>query len=329
MHFIRYTGQIKNKIDRHGYFQYKDNIVEVISAPWDRYNNVIMRNVCHAHLSSSLNSKIDIPFKNIWYDCILGKVDKQEKLCLLVNAHLYTLVNENFISFLRAKYKNCYIVLYFSDTYKYFCKNYRGFPSMAFLKSKLDFVLTYNVVDAKQYDLKLMRPAFPNYLSVKDNYDIVESDFFFVGQNKGRLNDLIKIYETCKKRNLVCDFYITGVNPDDFKYPEIIHYNTTLTYEEVLERVKKTKCVVNIVQSNTQGITMRDYEALGNGKMLLTNNYYLESMDFFNPRQVVWIDNLENEIDKMFNNLPKETVDISSYNEEGFYIWLNGIISNK
>ncbi|MCR5232230.1 MAG: hypothetical protein K6B64_06255, partial [Acholeplasmatales bacterium] len=66
MKFIRYTGQIHNEIDVHGRFMLDSNDVEIITAPWERYKNPMVRKICHIHLSSSVNSRVSLPFKKIW-----------------------------------------------------------------------------------------------------------------------------------------------------------------------------------------------------------------------------------------------------------------------
>lgn len=322
MLFIKYTGQIRNRIEPHGDVSYLDTKVRVFPSPWDRFNSVFLRTICHIHLSSNLNSKFNLPMKFVWYKAVCAGLESTVECCLLVNAHLYALFDEKFIAYLKRNYPLCHIVMYFSDTYDYFSEHYHDFPKPKRLRDLFGLVLSYNLTDVHKHGFCLTRPVFPNYSKINDNPNIEFSDLLFVGMNKGRLELLLRIYEICRDRGLKCDFHIMGVDESERVYSDMIHYNSFVPYDEVLERVKKTKCVINIIQDNASGVTMRDYEALGNGKLLLTNNYSLRENDFYNPRQIIWIDDFEDKIDYIKCYCHEETDSIGEYDEAHFYSWL-------
>jgi len=63
-----------------------------------------------------------------------------------------------------------------------------------------------------------------------------------------------------------------------------IHYNCWLNYKQVLQRVADTKCVLEILQGEQHGFTIRTCEAVTYKKRLITNNQFLKKQPFYDPR---------------------------------------------
>lgn len=325
MRILRYTGQTNNKIDKHGIRNYDSNYIEIIPAPWDRYSNTIIKEICHLHLSSRINSYLSIPFKSIWYSAITEGISSEEDACVMLNAHLFAIVDESFLKYIRKKFGKCALILYFSDKYSYFIRNYRGFPSIERLRETYDIILTYNRNDADAYGFDMIRPLIPDYSDIEVDNDIESSDVFFVGQDKGRLDDLINIYDLCTNNNLRCDFYIMGVPEEKQIYREGIKYNKWMDYKSVLSHIKQTKCIVNLIQKGSSGITMRDYEAIGNGKLMITNNELISKTELYDEKQIIWINELETQIDRIRKGYnPRHNI-AQQYDEEHFYKWIQEI----
>ena len=275
------------------------------------------------HLASGINSRIRLPFRNIWNKSLLAfSFDPEERLCVILNAHFYAMSETGFFAYIKKRFPQSRIVLDFSDKYEYFARTYKTFPSPEELLRLFDLVMTYNVHDVKKYGFTLKCPCFPKFKEYSDNFDIPESDLFFVGQNKGRLPLLIDLFEKCQNKGLRCDFHIVGVEESQMQYPKMIEYNRHMTYEEVICRVKHTKCVINLVQENGEGVTMRDYEALKYNKYLLTNNYSLKETGLYTDQQIIWIDNFDDRIECINTELPFMIDYASVYGENRLMEWL-------
>ena len=105
-------------------------------------------------------------------------------------------------------------------------------------------------------------------------------DLFFVGVSKGRAESLGRIYEQLSAKNVRCEFYISGVKKNE-KRVEGIHYNKWLTYSEVLEKVKSSNCILEVMEQDQEGFTLRTMEAVCYNKRLLTNNSGVISSPFY------------------------------------------------
>ena len=124
---------------------------------------------------------------------------------------------------------------------------------------------------------------------MKDCGDICESDVFFVGQDKGRLTKIRIIKERLTSLGFVCDFYVSGVEKNNVEFKSGIKYNTPLSYNDVIKHVLKTSCILELLQENQNGSSLRAMEALVYEKKLISNNLSIKQERFFNSEQMLII----------------------------------------
>lgn len=307
-----------------------DGKILFVPEPWLYFKNRFVSFLAHTHLSPRINSKVSLPFKMLWMKKILKNAFLEKKeICIIINAHFYNLFTAGIRQEAEKYYKNVKIIFIFSDRVEYFQKQYKNFPSMEKLKEENDLVITYNVEDSKEYEIILDRPCFPKYSNIGNKLKEYHSDIFFVGANKSRLNQLHSIFEICYQNGLKCDFHINDVSPEEQKYKDYIVYNESMDYSEVLERVKKTKCVLNIIQNGGAGVTLRDYEAFSFDKIALTNNYALSIVGMYSKDQVIWLDDLKDRIEDIISyNGCNATQFKTIYSLENWCAWLEMLLSN-
>ena len=244
-----------------------------------------------------------IPFSSLlWYKKTLtneaiNQIKTKRKVCLYVSGikNHYSMAMKILLH-IKKKHPNIRFVFVFEDTVSYY-KQVRTF-SINKMKSFFDIVYSYNESDLKNYGLKKIQPYIRDYSNIK-NFSFSKCDLFFVGQNKGRLQELIRIYEICANEGLSCDFHVNGVPENEQLHPTNIFYNSIIPYDEVLERCKCCKCIVDIVQNGVNGMTLREYEAIGMNKLLLTNNPAIYESPFYTPEKVIWINDLKTEIQRI------------------------------
>lgn len=217
--------------------------------------------------------------------------------------------------------------LVFSDKYSFFRDKYKNFPSSAFLKQSFDCILTYNVKDSEKYGFQLYRPMIPFYPST--NEAKIEYDVFFVGKNKNRLNTILDVYKKLSSYGLKCNFYVSDV---DLKSVSIknsdIHWNEYIEYDAVVNYVKHSKCVLNIVQNGATGITLRDMEAIGNNKILITDNYSIKETEFYCEKQVIWISEIDEKIDLIKKGFVEKNEIAFKYGPSQWIDWLENLLTN-
>lgn len=299
----------------------------LIPEPWLIFSNKFIRTICHIHLSPRFNSRIKFPLRRFWMPIILKNTfPKDEAICIIINAHFYSLVDAGLIRYIRSVYKEAFFVFTFSDKYDYFKNNYKDFPSVEKLKSTFDLVITYNTADAEKLGIILDRPCIPTVLNASNVLDGYTSDVFFVGSNKGRIDTIHKIYKICKSNGLDCDFHIMNVPPEKEYYKDDISYNSPIPYSEVLERSSKTKCILNVVQDSGEGVTLRDYEAIHFNKLMLTNNGALKVTRIYNREQMIWIDELRDRVNEIKTGFRGKSTLNEEYSQDNWFAWLESAL---
>ena len=122
----------------------------------------------------------------------------------------------------------------------------------------------------------------------------ITSDYLFLGQDKGRKQILDSIGSALTNAGLAGEIVITSKA-------------LQVPYQDYLRMVKKTKCLIDIVQDNQTGLTYRVMEALFFDKKLITNNKFIKNCDFYMPQNVYVLGD-ENRDFKTFFETPSKTV---------------------
>lgn len=170
------------------------------------------------------------------------------------------------------------------------------------LKDKNLYIGTFDTKDAKSFDIEF----YNQYASKVDsvNTQNCNFDFSFVGKNKDRKSLIESIEANLSKENFKTKFKI--IESDAQRIP----------YTEYLDFILDSRCLIDIVQKNQSGLTLRPLEALFYSRKLLTNNPMIIKEDFYHPNNIMIFN--ENEIDidelkefmkKPLINLPQSIVD--------------------
>ena len=104
--------------------------------------------------------------------------------------------------------------------------------------------------------------------------DEISSDCFFCGLPKDRAGLLHDLRTRLESEGMRCDFVIPRTPSEK------------LTYPRYLDRLARTRCVIDICQGGQTGLTRRPLEALFYDKKLLTNNPQIAAYDFYRPQNV-------------------------------------------
>lgn len=246
------------------------------------FKNKFTRFLYRFHHSMKLNKIINLPFKSLWNKYYLNnEFDKNDKICFLVNSSVLKLQKSGMLTYLRQQYKNCKIVLFFTDLFEY----ENRFYSIDEIKSLFDLVLSFDQGDCEKYGFTYY-PLVYSFTEVEDNPNIKESDVYFVGKAKDRYDEIISAYEKFKNAGLVCDFNIVNAKKQDRKYDGEINYISQMDYKTNLEHIKKTRCMLEIMQGGGRGYTLRYCEAIAHDRRLITNNPEIKYAPFYNEKLI-------------------------------------------
>lgn len=254
--------------------------------------NPFARRLKKLHFSNSLNKKVWIPFKWAWDRYLSLKLeDLSSKDVNYVIFQSNIKFSPRFIKKLKNN-KNARIILYLPDTttgigigvsiaaVTRYCRYYL-----------VDEVYSFDEEDCKKFNFKYFdlysTPEID--LSGKENKGV-----YYVGncRTEERRVLLMSVFE--KLRNKIhCDFYMVGVRLELQKYSDDITYNHPLKYRDVISGLGKWNCILELVNSNQSGNTLRFKEAICYNKKLITNNPYVLQSKYYNPNWIMYFNSVE------------------------------------
>ncbi|KAF3302249.1 hypothetical protein FPV21_01850 [Carnobacterium sp. PL12RED10] len=182
-------------------------------------------------------------------------------------------------------------------------------------------IWTFDHMDAEKFGLKWNNQYYFNNISLPNKE--TEQDIYFVGRDKGRLENLLKFGNKLENMNISYRFHISS---DNFKSKNTI-YSKPISYPEVLDDISKSKAILDIVQSNQTGLTLRPLEALFFEKKLITNDKSIANYDFYDERNIfiIGINDINNIYE--FVNTPYHKISNDIVNKYDFDSWLKNILN--
>jgi len=277
--------------------------VSYISSPYE-YKKPFFNFLYKLHFSNRINKFINLPLKNIWNRYYFKNDFENDKpICFLFFHNWCELEKFGLIKYLKSKYPQSQMVCFFQDLV-----DLQINIDIERVKKTFDLVISFDKNDSNRYDL-IYHPTVYSYNVVKKNISIKKSDFYFLGSAKKRFSKIVSIYEKLTEMGFICEFYVTNIRDDEKKDYQGLHYISNMTYEENLQHVLSTKCILEVMQENSTGHTMRIWEAIMYDKKMLTDNIQIKSTSFYNSSNILVIYNGEN-LEKhvgIFNNMSMKT----------------------
>ena len=266
--------------------------------------NRVLRLLFRIHNAWPLNAKKELPLKRIWFNRCLKSVEllEDDEIYFILYEMFHMTFSKSFLKYLHSTYQNAKLCFVFSNPIDEYNQK-----KLNTIKKELDYIITFNEKDAEQQSY-LYCPLQPYKVSIYKSDPTCRSDLFFIGSDKGRLNKLLLIYEKATSAGYKCEFFITDVPEERQKYADSIIYNQRLSYEEVLQKVASTKCVLEILQNDQDYISIRTIEAMEYHKKLLTDNLTIKTFAFYNAAQIQIIEDVHKlNIDFLENELNGES----------------------
>lgn len=289
--------------------------------------NPFLRLFFRVHNSASINRHFHLPFRKIWkkifINDIFDKVQYQEDVIFIFSTVTDIMIKTGVLKYIKEHFYNSKIVYYFEDVVqlrlnydKHFFEKHNKF---------VDMYMSYNPKDCSKYNLVYSSQKIFNLNNILVDSKEIKYDVFFVGKAKDRYNELIKLFETFKRHNLKCLFFINGVPKNQQKYPEEIIYNRFIDYKEVVKYVISSKAILNFSQSRANGLCLRENEAISLNKILITNNHYFENSKYFKKEKVIFIENIETELYKINDNSDWPKVEYGNFE---YYNYIANMVNN-
>lgn len=237
------------------------------------------------HHSYKLNHIIELPFKEIWDRDLFSRIDSDT--CVIFDTGALSMVSTKFLTHIRKINKHVKMVVVAMDSVHGASKHIRkAIPNL--LGFQWDAILSYNKNDCHEYGFQFLGQGVYSKLDdVSPNKQ--KSDVYYVGRDKaGRNQEVFGLYKKFKESGVVTDFHL--VSPQKKKNlleQEGIKFSREdIPYENVISKVLSTNCILEVVAKGQFAQTARYYEAVCYNKKLLTNNFAVKELPFYDPHYI-------------------------------------------
>lgn len=148
---------------------------------------------------------------------------------------------------------------------------------------------TYSPIDAMQFGFKLI-PQIYTSIDASNGNNIEHTDILFVGKDRRRYKTIISIIEQIKFEGIahrIC--LMQGKRDKVIDYLKPYYISERISYTDMLDMVKASSCILEVIRGDNSGWTLRTMEALMYDKKLITTNRHIVDAPFYNPSNIyIW-----------------------------------------
>ncbi len=221
-----------------------------------------------------------------------------DKWKLNVADYKYVLLFDNgyrkdITKFIKKKNKNIIIYLFFWNAITEDKKK-------ILIDKNIDEFYSYNILDCKKYNLKYNTQFYTKNILLKEQEK--KDDVLFLGSDKGRKKIIDTLKAKFEKKNLNCNFLI--INKE----------KNFVSYSKYLSMISSCRALLDIVNKNVSGLTLRVLESIFFSKKLISNNKDLINYDFYDSSRIFILnynnlDELDIFLKKDYKKVEKEILD--------------------
>lgn len=247
------------------------------------FDKGVFRFLYKLHHSRRINKIISLPFKRVW-----------DRFCPLLKKK-FPEVDEYYIAFLEIaalqytaeelerlkSHDNVHLILILFNPLSTLTQ--KGSPFCRMIED-VDFEKKFAIFDEKdieRIDYHRLTAIYSEASNAQLHSSYDDSDFFYMGMAKDRQTQIQNMYKRIIKCGKKADFTIVYPDPNVKKIEGINYVDHFIDYQEYLKHLYKTKCIVEFLQGEQHGMTLRTFESRVYGKHLLTNNEFVQESPLY------------------------------------------------
>lgn len=310
--WCKYTHALAEKTDN---VEYIDDYLPVRGS--------LRKKLAHLHYSNALNSHFSLPLKRIWYGTFYKTIglnyNSSDVLIIYDNNKLCNDVA--FLNSVKKRFPQITLVYMFTNIIAKSRAIENNFVGE--LNKYYDIVFAFDRVDAEKYGFSYSPLVYSPDVSVKHDSSSKGENVFYIGNAKDRIDMLHSSFNRLISLGVKCNFFIVGVPQEKQIHNESIKYNTTLPYNVVLDHIQDSTCLLDVIQGDSTGLTIKVCEAVYFNKKLITTNKDVMNYDFYDDRFIEVIESVADISEKFLHENKKV-----EYKESGReYFSLNALIN--
>lgn len=257
-----------------------------------------LRRLRQLHFSNRLNRKVWLPLKSLWdWSNVIKPDDLDSSKRNFIIFQTGVKFSPNSIEKLKREC-NASVILYMPDTLSTIGISDNKDELQRYIKHyHIDDVYSFDPHDCKEYGLKF----FDFYSIIGNTPDPKDMGSERETLNNGDKKRVLYVGNARTPERLAmahaiykqlsgqcgCTFYLNGVSDADQIYKGIT-YNHPLTYPEVVELVKHSDAIVEIMNGSQSGNTLRGKEAICYNKQLITNNAEMLHSPYYSSNHILF-----------------------------------------
>lgn len=218
--------------------------------------------------------KWNLPMKNLWINKTLSNIDG---ICIIFDA----CANIPFLKWFKKNNPNTRCIFYFWNSIAHTKQNIEDIRCLGFE------IWGFDKRDSEIYHYQYNPQFFcSSWYDDLKNTNSSLYDISFIGRDyNGRMQkveEVINVLNTSKK--LTSNLYF--VAPKWYLFFKNSKYKKILSFKEVLLEEMKGTAILDITDSDQDGYSLRVFDALCNGKKLITNNPNIIDEDFYDKNNI-------------------------------------------
>lgn len=213
---------------------------------------------------------------------------------------------------------------YAKKTFAYFNDNTIRCPKIIKVIPYFDEVFSFEKEDCEKYHLKFATNWIYNLTPEKPENPIEQKVFNIISEDK-RISVLSKIATDLESKKISHKLFV--YNKKIKKRISSMEYITKpIPLSEINKHINGSQVLLDINRKNQNGLTFRVFESLGLNKKLITTNSDIQNYDFYNPNNILIVDEKNPDIPVSF--FEKEYVKIPDaiFNKYTLDGWINNVV---
>ena len=240
-----------------------------------------------------------LPFKNIiLYNNWIFKIKNIKNIIIFETKY-----SKEISKYIKEINPKCRIILYYWNTITDRARK-------SYLEDKnIDDFYTFDKKDAIKYNIKYNPQFYSSLIKLPESN--IKYDVFFIGRDKDRKKELKNIEKKMNEIGISTKILIIE-NEKDY-----------ISYKKYLTILSQSKVILDLINSNQNGLSLRCMESLFFQKKLITNNSYIKDYDFYNKNNIYILNNKTN-MNKLkeFINSPYKSIDKKIINYYDYESWI-------
>lgn len=203
---------------------------------------------------------------------------------------------------------------YTKKSIAFFNDNINRCPKILKVIPNFDEVYSFEKEDCEKYNLKFIT----NWIFQEEHQDTTTKSFdydvFNISSKDNRFKTISKIADELKLKNISSKIIVFDKKRQT-NNSNIEFISKYIQIADVKEYMKRSKILLDIQRKEQNGLTFRVFESISLDKKLITTNPNIINYDFYNPSNILIIDEDNIQIDAAFFDSPYEPIPYNIYNK--------------